>query len=99
MAKIHGRKRRPLPPSLTDGLVELGYRLMQNQTNETDIWFFRHPRKGFYVNAVASNMPGSGDIIIASYKGMPTSRGTVDTLLEHLRAQLERSTQPMEEMQ
>jgi hypothetical protein len=64
MARTHGTKSKGLPESLLTGLMDLGYVEMPFTAEGVPV--YRHPKQPhLMVMAVASNMPGSVDRLLA----------------------------------
>jgi hypothetical protein len=86
MARTHGTKSKGLPESLLTGLMDLGYVEMPFTAEGVPV--YRHPKQPhLMVMAVASNMPGSHNVI-AQWFGVPSKLIDVDRLLAVLAEQL-----------
>jgi len=96
VASTAGRKAKPLPPSIIDGLEQLGYRLMPYNNGGTPI--YRHPSfPKLYASVVVSNLPGD-EHVIAQWNGQTATRMHPDAFVDALRTQLaalRSHTQPM----
>ena len=91
MTTTAARKAKALPPSLFTGLAELGYLQMDDVAG---VPYFRHPKQRLlYLSAVASNIPGDVDQVIAKWYGRDSmKRIGVDGLLELLHRQYDALT-------
>jgi hypothetical protein len=86
MARTHGSKTKPLPPSLIIGLTDLGY--VEMPFTEYSLPVFRHPHHPhLIVVAAAPNIPGATEVV-ARWFGVPSKYINVDALLAELKAQI-----------
>ena len=96
MASTAGRKIRPLPPSIVDGLAGLGYRRMPYDVGGAPL--YRHPRHpDLYCTLVMGNIPGE-DAVVADWKGQHPVRIGPDELLRALGEQLSVLDSPAQSM-
>lgn len=78
MAKIYGRKPRPLPEYLTDRLAGMGLVLMPNVEPAT----YRHPlQPNLHLQLVASNVPLNPMITVSFTKGGRPHRMDADAVV------------------
>lgn len=86
MARTHGSKTKPLPPSLLTGLAALGFIEMPFTENEAPV--FRHPQyPSLICVAVTPNLPGATEVV-ARWFGVSSQYIDVDELLHELERQM-----------